>query len=131
MTVTMFRRITRNEKATSLVEFALILPVLVMLTLGALDIGRGFAYYLVLTNGAREGASWLSKYPDDTAGAVERVLLEAERVGIPADELTIIATPAQSGDIATVRVQYNFDLLFGLFDFSSIPFNIAVNYEVL
>lgn len=42
-----------------LVEFALILPVVLLLVIGALDIGRAFYVKVVLENSAREGANYM------------------------------------------------------------------------
>jgi Flp pilus assembly protein TadG len=47
----------------SLVEFALILPLLAILFLGAVDLTRAFYYYVVLENATREGARVLIDYP--------------------------------------------------------------------
>jgi len=38
------------------VEFALILPVMILLTLGMVDYGRAYYYQVAITNAAREGA---------------------------------------------------------------------------
>jgi Flp pilus assembly protein TadG len=46
----------RNTIAQSLIEFALVLPMLLLLVMGFLDIGRAFFYYSSLTNASREGA---------------------------------------------------------------------------
>jgi Flp pilus assembly protein TadG len=62
------------------VEFALILPVLAILFLGAVDLTRAFYYYIVLENATREGARVLIDYPyqfDDSA-ACSAVVREAQ-----------------------------------------------------
>jgi Flp pilus assembly protein TadG len=46
----------RNSTAQSLVEFAFILPIALLLLVGFLDIGRAFFYYSSLTNASREGS---------------------------------------------------------------------------
>jgi Flp pilus assembly protein TadG len=46
----------RNLIAQSLLEFALTLPLLLLLVTGFLDLGRAFFYYSSLTNASREGA---------------------------------------------------------------------------
>lgn len=43
-----------------LVEFAILLPALLLLIMGALELGRMFQMYIVVTNAAREGAYYLS-----------------------------------------------------------------------
>lgn len=52
-------------RAQALVEFALLLPILLVLILGAMDLGRVFYVKTILTNAAREGANYLSRYPKD------------------------------------------------------------------
>ena len=51
--------------AQALVEVAIVLPMLLLLVLGALDFGRMFFTKIVLTNAAREGANYLAYNPKD------------------------------------------------------------------
>src|SRR5207247_8909069 len=37
-------------------EFALLLPILLLVLFGMVDLGRGYFSWLIITNGAREGA---------------------------------------------------------------------------
>ena len=46
----------RSERGAELVEFALVLPMLLLLGLGIFDFGMLFQRYEVVTNAAREGA---------------------------------------------------------------------------
>ena len=43
-------------RGQALTEFALIIPILILLIVAAVDIGRGVFAYNSITNGAREGA---------------------------------------------------------------------------
>lgn len=55
----MHRRRRRNpdrSRGQTLVEFALILPIFLLLTLGVVDGARIFSAYIAITNAAREGA---------------------------------------------------------------------------
>lgn len=45
-----------GQRSQALIEFALISPVLLLLTFGIIDIGRAVFYYDTLTHAAREGA---------------------------------------------------------------------------
>lgn len=54
-----------SPPAQALVEYALVLPFLLLLVLGAMDIGRMFYTKMILTNAAREGANYLAYSPDD------------------------------------------------------------------
>jgi len=55
----------KKPLAQSLVEFALVLPMLLLLILGAMDFGRMFYAKMVLTNAAREGANYLAFHQND------------------------------------------------------------------
>ena len=46
----------RSRAGQSLVEMAMVLPVLVFLTFGLLDFGRAYYFQVSVTNAAREGA---------------------------------------------------------------------------
>lgn len=50
------RRGTRGERGSQLLEFALALPILLLLAVGVLDFGSMFALKAKLTNAAREAA---------------------------------------------------------------------------
>jgi Flp pilus assembly protein TadG len=50
----------RGESGASAVEFAVILPLLVVLVFGIIAFGFGFARWVALTNGAREGARYMA-----------------------------------------------------------------------
>jgi len=49
-----------RRRGQAVVEFALILPVFLLLTLGVVDGARVFTAYIAITNGAREGALYAS-----------------------------------------------------------------------
>jgi Flp pilus assembly protein TadG len=48
-----------RSRGTSVVEFALSLPVLILLFGGLLDLGRGYYFVITVTDAAREGARTL------------------------------------------------------------------------
>jgi len=54
-----------STPAQALVEYALILPILLLLILGVMDFGRMFYTKMILTNAAREGANYLAYFPED------------------------------------------------------------------
>lgn len=67
----------RNKKGQSMVEMALVLPVLMLLLFGILEFGRVFNEYLVVTAAAREGARSAAIGSDNTI--VVNVVKEAAR----------------------------------------------------
>jgi len=70
-----------------MVELALTLPVLLLLLLGTIDMGRVFLDYIQLRSAVREGAGYGARLPDDTAGINLRVAED----GVPAGTTTAIA----------------------------------------
>ena len=61
----------RNKRAQALVETALILPFLTLLTLGAADLGRAFYLHLEITGASRAGMrSGIQGTGNDIGGAI-------------------------------------------------------------
>lgn len=58
-----------GERGAAAVEFALVLPLLLALILGVVEVGRGWDAKLALTGAAREGAR-AAATGEDVAGAV-------------------------------------------------------------
>ena len=50
------RKRTRSDRAQSLVEFALIVPMLLILVFGIIDFGMGLRAYISVSSATREGA---------------------------------------------------------------------------
>jgi Flp pilus assembly protein TadG len=110
----------------ALVELAIILPVLLLLTMAALDLGRIFFARITIENSAREGAyeaSYGGSYIADTAcGASNSVMCavlneaQGSLTVAPAD-VDLTCTPVGGcasgayGDVVTVSVTGHFDLL--------------------
>lgn len=96
----------------SLVEFALILPILLLILVVLFDLGRAVYYFSVIHNAAREGARYgiIDNTPGigcttpDTAGIEAAVLARA--VGLNVDDLTISSECV--GSIIRVTVAYQF-----------------------
>ncbi len=119
----------KNHLGQSLVEFALVLPILLLLIIGAMDIGRMFYIKVALTNAAREGANYLAYHVSeeidaDFSGTYEAIKAEAESLGVEIvtggenSEVEIIGTCITSGvclpgDEVGVQILKPFDLILG------------------
>jgi hypothetical protein len=62
-----------TERGVAYVEFAAVLPLLLTLALGAIDLGRGLISYVELEQAAQEGALFGSFRPEDYALVTARV----------------------------------------------------------
>jgi Flp pilus assembly protein TadG len=75
-----FRNAARDEIGQSMVELALLLPILVFGLIGAADLARAFAIQLAIQNGARAGAeSYAISITPTLARTADRVRDEVSR----------------------------------------------------
>jgi len=72
----------RHNRGQSMVEFALILPLFVLIVIGVFDLGRAFFGSITITNAAREGARYGTLHVTDPQGICNATLNEAASSGI-------------------------------------------------
>ena len=68
------KRGLRGEHGAIAVEFAIILPVLLLLVFGIVDFGHAWYMRHVLQNSCREGARYATRYQTKTDGSGDRLL---------------------------------------------------------
>ena len=113
------RRIIRGRRGQSLVEFALIAPVLIILMLGTIDYGRVYFAYVSVTNGARNGAHFAS------GSATAAADIDGIRTAAVGDTNELLNTSPTNPDVsvvtgtdtqgrlyADVTMQYTFTTMF-------------------
>jgi Flp pilus assembly protein TadG len=127
--------IFRRQEGVSLAEFALILPVFLLILLGMVDMGRGFNTYIGMQNATREGIIWLANTRDRT-GMNARINSELSRIGLTSADVNIALDPDQAtyagGDLVTLTIEYPYDLLFGaITDFSTLTIHSEHTMRVL
>jgi Flp pilus assembly protein TadG len=102
------------EKGAELVEFAIVLPLLLLVLFGIIDFGMLFHRYQVVTNAAREGArvAVLPLYSnDDVAARVNQYLVAAgftETATVPPPVRLPVSLGGQCINVVTVSVDYPF-----------------------
>jgi len=62
-----------RERGQSAVELAMVLPLLMLILLGCLDLGRAFAVRMTLANGTREGARYACMFPGEDPYVLEEM----------------------------------------------------------
>ena len=73
------RRNRRRSRGQSLVELALILPVILLIVMFAVDFGRAFYSWVTITNATRVGANYAAANPNDAyPNATYTALVRAE-----------------------------------------------------
>jgi Flp pilus assembly protein TadG len=100
-----------KEKGQALVEFALLVPIFLVLMFAIVDFGMGFYSWITVTNGAREGArlgAVLASSDEITDRVYDSVNLPDE-----ATKMTVTVTNAQGppGESVVVQVDYDYDFI--------------------
>ncbi|MFD1039289.1 TadE family protein [Virgibacillus byunsanensis] len=103
----------KSQKGQSLVETALILPILLILLFGITDFGRIFHAYLTLDHAGREAARVATIGTEDDV--IESRIIDATS-GLDEDKLEITISPEgkenrDSGSDVTITLSYPVDFL--------------------
>ena len=138
------RRPGHASRGQSLVEFALVFPVFMILVSGMIDFGFGFYSYMTVINGARVGARVAVLNPTDTNSAIEGAV-NSEIVALNSSLVTISTQCQQSGqttwvscgsytpksgDTVAVTVGYTYKAILPIPFASSIPMSSTVQMRI-
>ena len=105
---------SKSERGQSLVEFAIALPLLLIILVGIVDVGRVLYYAIALETGAREGAAFAASFSSPDLSAVEQRVCDATGLGDPGDPCDgLDATVTIESRDPRVDVTYDVPLLFG------------------
>lgn len=133
-----------SSKGQSLLELALLLPVLVLILSAALDLARVYDAYLSITNASREGARYAAAHPKvtDTPGVVNAINRELTNTGITgvtssvgcftySSNSTISCDVADSGDRIKVTVGFRFNFIaFLIIGLDSVPISASTTMAI-
>jgi hypothetical protein len=123
-----------RQRGQDLVEFALVIPLLLLIVIGVLDLGRAFFASIAVANVAREGARYGINLDwediceincnDGETLAIAAAFREADNTGLDLDNLSVTAEcgscSSDDHDQLEVTAAYDFELIlnFILPDFS-------------
>jgi Flp pilus assembly protein TadG len=103
----------KGPRGQSLVEFAIALPLLLIILVGIVDVGRVLYYAIALETGAHEGAAFAAAFSSPDPAAVKQRVCDATGFAEPGSACDgLEATLAETGD-PHVEVTYDVRLLFG------------------
>src|SRR6266487_6183902 len=115
------RRRLAGEEGTAMLETALTLPLLLVVSISIFEFGRAYQTWQVLTNAAREGARVAVLPNADLAGVTARVqqylqdgqLADYGSAGVTADfnKTLNLGTTTGSGTLVTVTYPFQFMVL--------------------
>jgi Flp pilus assembly protein TadG len=107
-----------NENGASLVEFAMVLPLLLILVFGIIEASWAFAQQNDVRHGAREGAR-AAAVDFGNLATVGQAVCDRMEVVNPSEGITVVLTPrttdGSTGGLATIRVDANLQTLTGFF----------------
>ena len=105
-----------RERGATAVEFAILLPVLLLLVLSIMEFGRAFHVQTTLSNAARDGVRVMALQDSATAA---RSTAKASAHGLPLTDAMISVTPttcisdAATPGMASVTISYPFSPVSG------------------
>jgi Flp pilus assembly protein TadG len=106
------KRNHEKSRGQSLVELCLIMPLLMLICLGTIDLGRMFYGYMQMTNAVREGNSVASHQPD-SSGEIATAINSHSSTLPSGYTYTIACTgggcgSAKAGDEVTISATWSF-----------------------
>jgi len=104
------RKTRKNEKGQGLVEFALVVPLLLLLVIGIFEFGRAWMTKNTMTGAAREAVR-VAVVGGDGKARGDNVLLSAN---LPASTVVTDGKDDEGNDLKIATVTYNFQVLTGL-----------------
>jgi len=105
-----------RERGAVAVEFALVLPALLLLVLGMIEFSRAYNTQLSITNAAREGAREMAVH-DDPVAAQQAAVAAAPTVGLTTSNVAVTPSSCSASPTSTVKVTitYSLSLITGWF----------------
>ena len=121
-----------RSRGQALVEFAVVLPVFLLILAGVIDFGLGLYSQMTVINAAREGARYaVVNTPLNTSNVTNRV--EAMTGGLDQSQLTVNVScqaACASGDTVVVRVDYDYHMLWPLAFGNTIDLSSTVQMRI-
>jgi len=109
------KRSKPGERGAAAVEFALILPILLLLVLGLVEFSRVFNVQISLSNAAREGARVMAiKNDSGLARSAATAAAPSVNPSVAAGDITVNTCTATITTV-TMTINYDVDLLTGFF----------------
>lgn len=105
-----------NETGAALVEFAIVVPLLLLLVFGIIEFGRAYNTQNTLTHAAREGAREYAISQDPLAG--EAAAKDAA-TSLRSADITVTLSACDPGQPASVTLEYPFQMQIAFFPVSN------------
>ena len=104
-----------SERGSTLVEFAFVFLLFVVLVVATIELGRGVWLYITVAHAARQGVRYAQVQGDAATITGIKGFVESASIGLEAEKLTVLPTwtsdERERGSIVQVDVSYPFDLV--------------------
>jgi len=102
------KRGLRSEHGAIAVEFAIVLPVLLLLVVGGMDLGHRYFIQYLTSNASREGARFAAKYTGNltqpTSGAISDYVINPAGINYSRFNLTNLTVSGSYAGVAPSRI---------------------------
>lgn len=105
----------REEKGAVAVEFALVLPILLVLLIGIMEFSLLFNAQITVTSAAREGARSMALHKNVATARTDVKAAFFLSPGLTDAQITVSPTTCTVGALSTTTVRYPYHLITGLF----------------
>lgn len=123
------KKYIKNEKGQSIVELAILLPIILIILMGVFESGRVMNAYLIINHASREGARSASLGDSDTE-ILETVSLSSNTLNSSNMSVTISPSSRNRGDSVTVNIGYDVDIIVPIIE-SIIPNPFHIETETV
>jgi Flp pilus assembly protein TadG len=119
-----------SARGQGLAELALLLPLFLVIALGAVDLGRFYYSYVTVTNSARSGAAFAAQNPansTDLPGITSAALQEVSGLSASPTVTSSTGNDASGATYVRVTVQHTYSTLF---DLPGLPSSVQLQRTV-
>jgi Flp pilus assembly protein TadG len=124
----------RNRRAAAAVEFAIMLPLLMLILMISCDFARLYYHYLTITNCARNGALWASDPTTSVYSQYSTVqqaaLADASNLSPTPNVNSSYSTDGNGNPSVAVTVSYTFSMVTSYLGFSTVTLSRTVQMRV-
>jgi Flp pilus assembly protein TadG len=101
----------RRRSGQAIVELAIVLPLLLLLLTGVVDVGRAVFTYIALEDAAQEGSMYAAHEPLSESAVRSRVRTSSNHNEVTAATVSLVCTASPEPGTVTVTASYDLPLI--------------------
>ncbi|PYR94792.1 MAG: hypothetical protein DMF84_03955 [Acidobacteria bacterium] len=113
--MTLMKRLKKNERGAALLEAAITVPIILLVSVGIFEFGRAYQTWQVLTNAAREGARLAviqGSTDTDVTARVRNYMQSGSLPNYASATVTVARNVVLTGPDTASRIQINYPFRF-------------------